>query len=90
MRGSRSSQPALLAWTPRAVEADREYGIRLVSESALRPANAVILTVPHEPFRIEGWALIARLLKDGAGVVLDLRGVLDRRATPPGIDLWRL
>ena len=71
-------------------EADREYGIRLVGESALRPANAVVLAVPHEPFRCGGWAMIARLLKDGAGVVLDLRGLLDRGAIPPGVELWRL
>jgi UDP-N-acetyl-D-galactosamine dehydrogenase len=34
--------------------------------------------------------LVQGLLKNGRGVVIDVRGVLDRASTPEGIVLWRL
>ena len=34
--------------------------------------------------------MIAKLLKPGGGVVLDVKDMLDRAGKPPGIDLWRL
>jgi UDP-N-acetyl-D-galactosamine dehydrogenase len=71
-------------------EAAREYGIDLVAADALRPADAVILAVAHEPFVRRGWPLVTGLLKKGAGVVLDVKGRLDRAAQPAGIELWRL
>jgi UDP-N-acetyl-D-glucosamine/UDP-N-acetyl-D-galactosamine dehydrogenase len=37
-----------------------------------------------------GWAMIEKLLKPGAGVVLDVKAMLDRAAKPPGVELWRL
>jgi hypothetical protein len=38
----------------------------------------------------EGWALIARLLRGGRGVVFDVRGVLPRESAPTGVLLLRL
>jgi UDP-N-acetyl-D-glucosamine/UDP-N-acetyl-D-galactosamine dehydrogenase len=67
-----------------------EYGIELTAMEALRPANAVILAVAHEPYVRGGWPLLARLLKDGSGIVLDVKSQLDRSQRPQGIDLWRL
>jgi UDP-N-acetyl-D-galactosamine dehydrogenase len=37
-----------------------------------------------------GWPLVAKLLKGGQGVVLDVKAKLDRAERPEGIDLWRL
>jgi UDP-N-acetyl-D-glucosamine/UDP-N-acetyl-D-galactosamine dehydrogenase len=71
-------------------EAAREYGIDLVAADALRPADAVILAVAHEAFVRSGWPLVTGLLKKGAGVVLDVKGRLDRAEQPAGIELWRL
>ena len=67
-----------------------EYGIELAQMDALRPADAVILAVAHEPYVKGGWPLLARLLKDGGGIVLDIKSQLDRARRPHAIELWRL
>ena len=37
-----------------------------------------------------GWPLVAKLLKGGEGIVLDVKARLDRGKKPEGISLWRL
>jgi UDP-N-acetyl-D-glucosamine/UDP-N-acetyl-D-galactosamine dehydrogenase len=74
----------------RAEDARDEYGIALSAIEALRPADAVILAVAHAGFVAQGWTLIKRLLKNGEGIVLDVKSTLDRAGAPPGIELWRL
>ncbi len=73
-----------------AAEAQREYGIALAELKALRPADAVIVAVAHDDYVRGGWPLIASLLKNGSGVVLDVKRKLDRAQKPDGIALWRL
>ena len=73
-----------------AEEAEHEYGIKLVSMEALKPADAVILAVAHDEYCTGGWPLIGRLLAGNDGVVLDLKCRLDRQIKPDTIDLWRL
>ncbi len=73
----------------RADDARREYDIALTSVDALRPADAVILAVAHDGFVSEGWPMMARLLKGGEGIVLDVKSMLDRAGKPSGIELWR-
>jgi len=76
-----------------AADADlvaEEYGIKLVPVDALKPADAVIVAVAHRSYRDGGWPLVSRLLKDGRGLVADVRGVLDRSQVPSGTALWRL
>jgi UDP-N-acetyl-D-glucosamine/UDP-N-acetyl-D-galactosamine dehydrogenase len=68
----------------------QEYGIELLPMRALRPADAVIFAVAHTSFVDGGWPLLLKLLKDGGGIVLDVKSKLDRAARPDGIDLWRL
>lgn len=68
----------------------QEYGINLVPENELQPADAVVLAVPHRPYCLQGWGLVGRLLKDEGGVVIDVKSVLDRDKCPPGVTLWRL
>jgi UDP-N-acetyl-D-glucosamine/UDP-N-acetyl-D-galactosamine dehydrogenase len=53
-------------------------------------ADAVILAVAHQAYRDGGWAMVQGLLKQGTGLVMDLKGVLDRSSTPAGVRLWRL
>jgi UDP-N-acetyl-D-galactosamine dehydrogenase len=73
-----------------ADEARREYGIGLVEMPALARADAVVLAVAHDDYVRGGWPMIEKLLKPGGGVVLDVKGMLDRAGKPPGVDLWRL
>jgi UDP-N-acetyl-D-galactosamine dehydrogenase len=65
-----------------------EHGAVLSPLEALAPADAVILAVAHTPFREGGWGLMQELLPKG-GVVMDLRGALDRAHTPKEVTLWR-
>ena len=71
-------------------EAAHEYAIDLTPLDALRPADAVILAVAHRDYVVGGWGLVQRLLKDGKGLVLDVKQKLDRAQRPEGIELWRL
>ena len=67
----------------------QEYGISLTPIVSLRPADAVVFAVAHKEYVAGGWPLIAKLLKDGEGIVLDIKAKLDRDKKPKGIDLWR-
>jgi len=71
-------------------EASREYGMEIVASEALRPADAVILAVPHAGFVERGWPGVTSLLRGARGLVIDVKGVLDRASRPDGIDLRRL
>jgi UDP-N-acetyl-D-galactosamine dehydrogenase len=71
-------------------EALSEFGIALVDMAALKPADAVILAVGHQHYVSQGWPMVTRLLKNGEGLVFDVRSKLDRKAKPSGIELWRL
>jgi UDP-N-acetyl-D-glucosamine/UDP-N-acetyl-D-galactosamine dehydrogenase len=73
-----------------ADEAEKEYGVRLVDANALRPADAVILAVAHADYVRGGWPFVSALLKNGKGVVLDVKARLDRSCKPAGVDVWRL
>jgi UDP-N-acetyl-D-glucosamine/UDP-N-acetyl-D-galactosamine dehydrogenase len=68
--------------------ARREYGIELAAFEALQPADAVVLAVAHDAYKA-GWPLIVPLLRDGKGVVVDVKARLDRSRIPAGIALWR-
>ncbi len=70
-------------------EAKAEYGLEPVSATKAGDADAVVLAVSHKEFMAEGWKLVSGLLSDG-GVVVDVKGVLLRDETPPGIKLIRL
>jgi UDP-N-acetyl-D-galactosamine dehydrogenase len=71
-------------------DARHEYGVTLIGLEALQPADAVILAVAHEGYIAGGWKLIQRLLRDGSGLVLDVKTRLERKSKPAAIELWRL
>lgn len=73
-----------------AEETAHEYGLKLTPLDSVRPADAVIVAVAHRDYMAGGWPLVAKLLKGGQGVVLDVKARLDRAKKPEGIDLWRL
>ena len=71
-------------------DTEHEYGIALTQFAALKPADAVIVAVAHDEYVAGGWPLVTRLLKDGRGVVLDVKSKLDRAQRPKDIELLRL
>jgi UDP-N-acetyl-D-galactosamine dehydrogenase len=71
-------------------EAAHRCGIHIVPMGDLVAADAVILAVPHATYLAQGWPMIMRLLKDGRGLVMDVKSRLDRALKPHKIELWRL
>mgnify|MGYP005749279925 FL=1 len=71
-------------------EVRREYGIDVKSYCDLKPADVVIYAVSHDEFVQEGWTIAKRQLKLGRGIVIDLKGMLDRAMKPEEVHLWRL
>ena len=72
-----------------AEETVQEYGIKLTPVESLRPTDAVVLAVAHKDYVAGGWPLVTGLLKNGQGIVLDIKARLDRTKKPEGIELWR-
>lgn len=68
----------------------REFGLTLSPLDEMPPADGVILAVAHTDYVEKGWPLIEGLLKDGQGLVADVRACFDRSSKPDGIELWRL
>jgi UDP-N-acetyl-D-galactosamine dehydrogenase len=66
----------------------KHYGI--VLHKYPRAADAVILAVAHDVYRRSGWSFLLPLLKEGRGLVLDVKGVLDVPEAPAGVEVWRL
>src|SRR5699024_8557544 len=56
-----------------AEEASREYGIDLVPYEVLKPADAVVYTVPHDAYLDKDWEVFDDLLKHGKGIVVDVK-----------------
>lgn len=69
-----------------------DYGLSLTRLEDMKPADAVVLAVPHAEFKSGGWPLIMRALRadDRPRFVADLHDTLDRAQTPAGVVLWRL
>jgi len=73
-----------------AEETVHEYGVKLTPFESLQPADAVIFAVAHNDYVAGNWPMIVKLLRQGQGIVLDVKAKLDRAKKPEGIDLWRL
>lgn len=71
-------------------DARKEYGIELLAESELEPADAVVLAVAHQEYLRKGWRFVTALLKQESGVVIDVKAKLARDEIPGGVSLWRL
>lgn len=67
-----------------------EHGAALTDFNDIGEVDAVIMAVSHKEFRDGGWPMVTKLLKGGKGIVMDVRGFLDRTTRPDGITLWRL
>ena len=71
-------------------EAGAEFAIRLVGLEELVDLDAVILAVAHRAYLEGGWDLVAPTLRNGRGLVMDVKSRLDRVTAPAGVELWRL
>jgi len=71
-------------------EFEAEYGISIIDRENLKPAEAVILAVPHRQYMENSWIYISELLIEKRGLVFDVKSVLDRRMKPAEIRLKRL
>jgi UDP-N-acetyl-D-glucosamine/UDP-N-acetyl-D-galactosamine dehydrogenase len=67
-----------------------ELGLTLTNFEDALPSDAAILAVPHKKFLEKGWYLFREILKHNEGIVLDVKGKLEKEECPTGIHLWRL
>ena len=75
-----------------ADEAKRLYGVEFVDMDDIREMDAVILAVAHDRFKTLDMAALDSLYRQNAPkVLLDLKGLLDRKAyEAAGYSYWRL
>src|SRR5699024_10614812 len=73
-----------------AEEALSEYNIDLIPYEELKPADAVVYSVPHDAYLEKGWEMLSHLLKHGKGIVIDVKCSLNRLEKPSAVFLWRL
>ena len=72
-------------------EVRRLYGLSLVDQDSLHGLDALILAVAHDAYRQYDAESLAHFYGKGTKVLLDVKGVLDRRAfTDAGYRYWRL
>ena len=74
-----------------ADEAKRLYGVEFVDMNDIRDCDAVILAVAHEQFKELPLSYFDGLYSEGAKVILDIKGTLNKTACEEaGYDYWRL
>lgn len=74
----------------KADEVYSEYGFNLTPFESLKPAQAVIFAVPHKIWTTKSWDFFSKLLLEEKGVLVDVKGILQRDLKPKDITLWRL
>lgn len=73
-----------------SIDVRNEYHIELMELDDLGKADAIILAVPHDDFKVQSWKLITELLSDEGGIVYDIKSILDKKTVPENINLFRL
>ncbi|MEM1414425.1 MAG: nucleotide sugar dehydrogenase [Myxococcota bacterium] len=71
-----------------ARDAEREHGIALAGEGALRELDALVLAVPHASYRQRGAALFDAVRE--RGVFIDVRSVFEPSKVRPDLRYWSL
>lgn len=72
-------------------EALRLYGVEFLEMNQIQDMDAVILAVAHEEFAGLGMSDLDVLFGDGKKVLLDIKGILDRKKfEAAGYNYWRL
>lgn len=74
-----------------ADEAKRLYGVEFVSADDIKDMDAVVLAVAHTQFKSLSLSDIDKLFGEGKKVLLDIKGLLDRKEyEQAGYSYWRL
>ncbi len=74
-----------------ADEAERLYGIKFADIKDINDADAVVLAVAHDCFKELGMDNIDKLYGEGEKIMIDIKGLLDRKAYEnAGYSYWRL
>lgn len=86
-----SIEPIIIDPTADAAEAKIHYGIDFVNVTTIKNMDAVILAVAHDQFKKFQMVDIDRFFGDGQKVLLDIKGILDRKEyETAGYRYWRL
>ena len=84
-------EPVIADPTADAAEAKRLYGISFVDISTVKDMDAVVLAVAHTQFSSFTMEQMDNFFGDGQKVLLDLKGLLDRKKyEAAGYSYWRL
>lgn len=70
-------------------EAIDEYGVNLVAEENLKPADALVLAVPHKAYIERNWE-ISNYLNENGKIIVDIKSALSLEEKPLNIIAWRL
>lgn len=73
-----------------AAEVRASTGVELLPVDQLKPAQAIILAVPHAPFLSDGWSFVSGLIGDEEALVVDVRSKLPKQQKPDQVSLWRI
>ncbi len=73
-----------------ADDVEKEFGRTVTPLDRIRDMDAVVLAVSHSDYAQNGWPLVRACLRDGKGIVFDVRTCLDRARQPEGVDLLRM
>ncbi len=72
-------------------DAEAEYGIQLIPWNEIGTVDGLVVAVPHDAYAAMGTReLVKPVLAAGGGVVMDVKGILDRTLLPSPIHYWRL
>ena len=83
--------PIIADPTADADEAERLYGVKFTDMCDIKEMDAVILAVAHTEFKDLTMEDLDKLFGNGKKVLLDLKGILDRKAYEnAGYSYWRL
>lgn len=83
--------PVIADPTADADEAERLYGMRFADISDIKDMDAVVLAVAHDEFKTLKMSDIDMLYGDGKRVLIDIKGLLERREYEnAGYLYWRL
>lgn len=84
-------EPMIADPTADAAEAKRLYGVEFVDMNTIKGMDAVILAVAHDEFAHFTMEDMDKFYGDGTKVLVDVKGVLDRRTyEAAGYNYWRL
>jgi UDP-N-acetyl-D-galactosamine dehydrogenase len=71
-------------------DVEKNFGRATTPLDKIKDMHAVVLAVSHADYVKAGWPLVRACLKDGKGIVFDVRACLDRAQQPADIDLLRM